>query len=116
MLLTVKKLQDYKMKYIITEQQMRTMTKRFKKDDVDRGELGPAIEELVLNFFENTFLKSPVCDLVAIKHPKTSEYIVLILTPTFQGNQIESRIARYIENFIGVNPMVMVNQSQNCDK
>jgi hypothetical protein len=43
------------MKYIITEQQMRTMTKRFKKDDVDRGELGLAIEELVLNFFENTF-------------------------------------------------------------
>jgi hypothetical protein len=103
------------MKYIITEQQMRTMTKRFKKDDVNRGELGLAIEELVLNFFENTFVKSPVCDVVAVKHPKTSEYIVLILTPTFQGNQIESRIARYIENFIGVNPQVMVNQSPDCD-
>jgi hypothetical protein len=102
------------MKYIITEQQMRTMTKRFKKDDVDRGELGLAIEELVLTFFENTFLESPVCDLVAVKIPRTSEYIVLILTPTFQGNQIESRIARYIENFIGVNPMVLVNQSDNC--
>jgi len=102
------------MKYIITEQQLKTMTKRFNKELVDRGELGPAIEELVLNFFENTFLESPVCDLVAIKNPKTSEYIVLILTPTFQGNQIESRIARYIENFIGVNPMVLINQSDNC--
>ena len=103
------------MKYIITEQQLRTMTKRFKKDNVDRGELGPAIEELVLTFFENTFLESPVCDLVAVKIPRTSEYIVLILTPTFQGNQIESRIARYIENFLGVNPQVMVNQSPDCD-
>ena len=102
------------MKYIITEQQMRTMTKRFKKDDVDRGELGLAIEELVLNFFENTFLESPVCDVVAVKLPKTSEYIVLILTPTFQGNQIESRIARYIENFLGVNTQVMINQSPDC--
>ena len=84
------------MKYIITEQQMRTMTKRFKKDDVDRGELGPAMEELVLNFF-----KSPVCDVAAIKIPESDEYIVLILTPTYHGNQTESRIATYIENFIG---------------
>ena len=97
------------MKYIITEQQMRTMTKRFKKDDVDRGELGPAMEELVLNFF-----KSPVCDVVAIKMTKSSEYILLILTPTYHGNQTESRIAAYIENFIGVNPQVLINQSDNC--
>ena len=97
------------MKYIITEQQLRTMTKRFKKDNVDRGELGPAMEELVLNFF-----KSPVCDVVAIKMPKSSEYILLILTPTYHGNQTESRIAAYIENFIGVNPQVLINQSDNC--
>jgi hypothetical protein len=102
------------MKYIITEQQMRTITKRFKKDNVDRGELGSAIEELVLNFFQNTFLENPVCDVVAVKLPKTSDYIVLILTPTFQGNQIESRIARYIENFIGVDVQVMINQSPDC--
>jgi len=109
MLLILKKLQDFNMKYIITEQQMRTMTKRFKKDGVDRGELGPAIEELVLNFF-----KSPICDVVAIKMPKSDEYIVLILTPTYHGNQTESRIATYIENFVGVNPQVLINQSDNC--
>ena len=97
------------MKYIITEQQMRTMTKRFKKDNVDRGELGLAMEELVLNFF-----KSPVCDVVAIKIPKSSEYIILILTPNYHGNQTESRIASYIENFIGVNPQVIIHQSDNC--
>jgi hypothetical protein len=97
------------MKYIITEQQMRTMTKRFKKDNVDRGELGPAMEELVLNF-----IKSPICDVVAIKMPNSSEYIILILTPNYHGNQTESRIASYIENFIGVNPQVIINQSDNC--
>jgi len=109
MLLILKKLQDSNMKYLITEQQMRTMTKRFKKDNVDRGELGPAMEELVLNF-----IKSPICDVVAIKMPNSSEYIILILTPNYHGNQTESRIASYIENFIGVNPQVIINQSDNC--
>jgi hypothetical protein len=46
--------------------------------------------------------------------PKSDEYIVLILTPTYHGNQTESRIATYIENFVGVNPQVLINQSDNC--
>ena len=97
------------MKYIITEQQLKTITKRFNKELADRGELGHVMEELVLNF-----IKSPICDVVAIKIPKSSEYIILILTPNYHGNQTESRIASYIENFIGVNPQVIINQSDNC--
>jgi len=109
MLLILKKLQDSNMKYIITEQQLKTMTKRFNKELVDRGELGHVMEELVLNF-----IKSPICDVVAIKMTDSSEYIILILTPNYHGNQTESRIASYIENFIGVNPQVIINQSDNC--
>ena len=45
------------MKYIITEQQLKTMTKRFNKELADRGELGHVMEELVLNFF--SFLRKP---------------------------------------------------------
>jgi hypothetical protein len=41
------------MKYIITEQQLTTATKKFNKENVDRGELGHVIEELVLNYFKN---------------------------------------------------------------
>jgi hypothetical protein len=99
------------MKYIITEQQLRTMTKKFNKKNVDRGQLGQIMEELVLNF-----IKGPVCDVVAVKMAidKTDEYIVLILTPTYHGNQTEHRLANYIENFIGVRPTVLLNQSDNC--
>jgi len=99
------------MKYIITEQQLKTMTKKFNKKNVDRGQLGQMMEELVLNF-----IKGPVCDVVAVKMAidKTDEYIVLILTPTYHGNQTEHRLANYIENFIGVRPTVLLNQSDNC--
>jgi len=99
------------MKYIITEQQLKTMTKKFNKENIDRGQLGQIMEELVLNF-----IKGPVCDVVAVKMAidKTDEYIVLILTPTYHGNQTEHRLANYIENFIGVRPTVLLNQSDNC--
>ena len=99
------------MKYIITEQQLKTMTKKFNKKNIDRGQLGQMMEELVLNF-----IKGPVCDVVAVKMAidKTDEYIVLILTPTYHGNQTEHRLANYIENFIGVRPTVLLNQSDNC--
>jgi hypothetical protein len=97
------------MKYIITEQQLKTMTKKFNKENVDRGQLGKTIEELVLNFF-----KSPVCDVVALKMPESDGYMVLVLTPTYHGNQTESRLAKYIENFVGVRPTVLLNQSDNC--
>jgi hypothetical protein len=100
------------MKYIITEQQLRTMTKKFNKENIDRGQLGQIMEELVLNF-----IKGPVCDVAAVKTlgmDETEEYIVLILTPTYYGNQTEHRLANYIENFIGVRPTVLLNQSDNC--
>jgi hypothetical protein len=97
------------MKYIITEQQLRTMTKKFNKENIDRGQLGQIMEELVI--------KGPVCDVAAVKTlgmDETEEYIVLILTPTYHGNQTEHRLANYIENFIGVRPTVLLNQSDNC--
>ena len=99
------------MKYIITEQQMRTMTKRFKKDDVDRGELGHAIEELVLQFFEG-----PICDVIAVKIPKTGDYIVLVLTPNYYSDTTETKLRNTIDNFIGVDTTVLINRSPDCDK
>jgi len=97
------------MKYIITEEQLKTTIKKFNTINYDSGQFGKIIEELVLNFF-----KSPVCDVVAVKTDKTGEYFVLVLTPTYHGNQTEHRLADYIENFIGVRPTVLLNQSDNC--
>lgn len=99
------------MKYIITEEQMRTMTKRFKKDNVDRGKLGHIIEELVLQFFEGL-----ICDVIAVKIPKTGGYVVLVLTPNYYSDVTETKLRNTIENFIGVDTMVLINHSPNCDK
>jgi hypothetical protein len=97
------------MKYIITEEQLKTTIKKFNKINFDSGQFGKIIEELVLNFF-----KSPVCDVAAIKIPELDEYIVLVLTPTYHSNQTEHKLANYIKNFIGVKLTVLLNQSDNC--
>ena len=97
------------MKYIITEEQLKTTIKKFNKTIYDSGQFGKIIEELVLNFFE-----VPVCDVVAVKIPKSEEYIVLVLTPTYLSNQTEHRLAKYIKNFIGIKTTVLLNQSDNC--
>lgn len=106
------------MKYIITEEQLDTVIKKFKKDDVDRGRLGYIIEEIVLSYFQR-----PVCDVVAIFMPETDyddttkfHYIVLILTPDYYGNATITEIRDSIENYIGINTHVIITHSQDCDK
>jgi hypothetical protein len=99
------------MKYIITEQQLKNTIKKFNKENIERDKLSNIMEELVLRFFENS---SPVCDVVAVKVLPTPEYVVLVLTPNYIGNSIENRIAKYIEDYIGIRPMVLLNQSQDC--
>jgi hypothetical protein len=99
------------MKYIITEQQLSTAVKKFKKDDVDRGKLGHIIEKIVLNYFER-----PVCVVAAIYVPGYDYYIVLILTPDYYGDATTTKITSNIENYIGVSANVIITQSQNCDK
>jgi hypothetical protein len=97
------------MKYIITEEQLKTTIKKFNTINYDSGQFGKIIEELVLNFF-----KSPVCDVAAVKIPESDEYIVLVLTPIYHNILTEQILANYIKNFIGVKAMVLLNQSDNC--
>lgn len=99
------------MKYIISEEQLTNVVKKFKKDDVDRGKLGHIIEKIVLNYFER-----PVCDVAAIYVPGYDNYIVLILTPDYYGDATTTKITSNIENYIGVSADVIITQSQNCDK
>lgn len=96
------------MKYIITEEQLRNTIKKFNKEHIEQDKLSIIMEELVLRFFEN---KIPICDVVATK---TSDYIVLVLTPKYIGNSIENRIAKYIEDYTGIRPFVLLNTSQDC--
>jgi hypothetical protein len=99
------------MKYIITEQQLQNTIKKFNKEKIERDKMSDVMEELVLRFFEN---KSPVCDVVAVKVLPTPEYVVLVLTPKYIGNSVENRIAKYIEDYIGIRPFVLLNTSQDC--
>lgn len=96
------------MKYIITEQQLRNTIKKFNKEHIEQDKLSVIMEELVLRFFEN---KIPICDVVATK---TSEYVVLVLTPKYLGDSTENRIAKYIEDYTGIRPFVLLNTSQDC--
>ena len=96
------------MKYIITEEQLQNTIKKFNKEHIERDKLSFIMEELVLRFFEN---KTPICDIVATK---ISSYIVLVLTPKYIGNSIENRIAKYIEDYTGIRPWVLLNTSQDC--
>jgi hypothetical protein len=99
------------MKYIITEEQLRNTIKKFNKEHIEQDKLSIIMEELVLRFFEN---KIPICDVVAVKVLPTPEYVVLVLTPNYIGNSIENRIAKYIEDYIGIRPFVLLNTSQDC--
>ena len=97
------------MKYIISEEQLKTTIKRFDREKVNKGKLSQVIEELVLNYFEY-----PICDVIAIKIPNSDIYAVLILTPQRIRNEVSFKISRYIENYIGINPMVIIQDSQDC--
>lgn len=99
------------MKFIITESQFSKVIKKFDKERQDRGKIGLAIEELVLQFFEG-----PICDVIAVKIPRTGDYVVLILTPNYYGDIAQTKIRNTIEKFIGVDAMVLINHSPNCDK
>ena len=98
------------MKYIINEEQLTNIVKRFKKDNINRGKLGHIIEKLVLNYFER-----PVCDVAAIYIPGYDNYIVLVLTPDYYGDETTTKITRNIENYIGVGVNIVITQSQNCE-
>ena len=97
------------MRYIITEEQFNDTIKKFKKDDVDRGELGRAMEELVIDF-----MKGNLCDVVAIK--TRNDYIVLILTEGYYTTNYKEKISKRISNFLGTYPNVMIQQSPGCEK
>jgi hypothetical protein len=54
--------------------------------------------------------------VVAIFIPDLDDYIVLILTPDYYGEETTTKIARNIENYIGISTNVIITQSRDCDK
>jgi hypothetical protein len=97
------------MKYIINEEQFFDTIKKFKKDDVDRGEIGHIIEKLVMEF-----MKGNLCDVVAIK--TNSYYMVLILTPEYYPRVYVDKLTDYISAFLGEHANVILHQSSGCEK
>ena len=97
------------MKYIITESQFDDTIKKFKKDDVDRGELGHAMEELVIKF-----MRGNLCDVVALK--TNSYYMVLILTQLYHTKNYSDKLTEHIKNYLGEYANVIIQQSSGCEK
>ena len=97
------------MKYIITESQFDDTIKKFKKDDVDRGELGHAMEELVIKF-----MRGNLCDVVALK--TNSYYMVLILTQLYHTKNYADKLTEHIKNYLGEYVNVIIQQSSGCEK
>jgi hypothetical protein len=97
------------MKYIITESQFDDTIKKFKKDDVDRGELGHAMEELVINF-----MRGNLCDVVALK--TNNYYMVLILTEGYYTQNYRDKLTEHIKNYLGEYTNVIIQQSSGCEK
>ena len=97
------------MKYIITEEQFNDTIKKFKKDTIDRGEIGHIIEKLVIEF-----MKGNLCDVVAIK--TNSYYMVLILTDGYYPRAYVNKLTDYISAFLGEHTNVIIQQSSGCEK
>ena len=94
------------MKIIITEQQLTEIVK-FNKEFLNSDDITDLIESLVLNFID-----FPVCDLAVTKSNVNDLYLVLILTPHSSRINDDQKISKLIENYIPVNVLVLVNESE----
>lgn len=99
------------MKYIITEEQFENTIKKLNKDNIDSGELGNIIEELVIHFMDGE-----ICDVAVIK--TRIDYTVVILTPKLFDYNYRHKIAEYIKGYLGDDMYIDVylQYSQDCEK
>lgn len=81
-----------------------------KKNDTFRGKLANVIEELVLQHFDK-----PICDVVMVNVSELDDYFIVISSPNYYGNEDSKEITRYIENLIGIKPVVFFKQTENCE-
>jgi hypothetical protein len=98
------------MKYIITELQIDSTVKKLNKDKADKGKLSRIIEELALNYLED----KEICDIVATE--TNHSYILLILIPDWIGYKVDEKLEKHIEDFLGINVMVIVSKSEDCER
>jgi nucleoid-associated protein YejK len=98
------------MKYIITELQIDSTVKQLNKDKAEKGKLSKIIEELALSFLGD----KEICDIVATETDHT--YILLILIPEWIGYKVDEKLEKHIEDFLGINVMVIVANSKDCER
>ena len=99
------------MKYVITESQFV----KFNKELANVGPLSEVIEEII----GDTLNKPNICDYVVVYIPDTDSgkdlYAVLIMVkiPMYS---LDVEITKLIQSYIGIRPIVMVNDNYNCKK
>jgi hypothetical protein len=98
------------MKYIVTEEQLKSTIKKLNKDNLDSGKLGKSIEKFVLDYLSD----KRICDIAVITTNERS-YTVIILTPDWLGYKIEQTLEKYIEDYFGNMAFVLIRESEDCE-
>ena len=95
------------MKYIITEEQHK---KLFNKIGKVEGPLTNTIEEVITDLMDDP----NVCDYIVTYVEGADMYAILVMTNLPMSYTFEKTIKKLIVNYIGITPLVLVNDSYGC--
>jgi len=100
------------MKYVITESQFGKIFKR-------EGDEGP-LTNVIYSIIEDVLNEPIVCDYVVTyvegRGDFSEMYAILILTKLPMSSSFERKVANLVKNFIGISPLVLVNDNYECEK
>ena len=94
------------MKYSISESQF----KKFFNIGTERGPFSSAIEDLIGGLGDDP----NVCDYAVSYVESNDTYIVLIITNMPTSSKFSNDITKLIRNYLGINALVMANDSYGC--
>ena len=95
------------MKYIITESQI----KKFNKENINQGKYGKDIDRLVLSYLDS----NSVCDVITINIEDGDMYSTLILYNGPSPLRLETKLMKFIQEFIPARVFVMVTDTECRD-
>lgn len=95
------------MKLLISETSVK---KFFNKENVDKGKLGKAIEDLAVSYFRKP---SIICDITSLY--TNGQYMLLIMTSEYLEFDFESKLMSFIKKFIDIPVFVIITRVDGCN-
>jgi hypothetical protein len=87
----------------------KPMKKFNRENNPDSGKYGKMIERLTYQYFSD--IKESVCDVICIKNNQDDSYILLVL---LDHSRSEVGLQKYLDNFMPIDIMVLINTSYHC--